>query len=224
MPIINRFMNLFTADIHAVLDRLEEPEILLRQAIREMEEETSRLQTEVELCRADIARDGIADFEAERRAELSGRERAAWDRAEADNSIAAYEDFLADYPDGAFAETAKTRIAELEEEARSEQLRAQFGATENAVARNSATRLLIEGRLEDCLAHERNIFQIHFSRTLSKDFLQNCSGLRALKSNQSFFVEQTNVHSKVLYLIDLLQVLHDDLFVGANDYESHFIV
>lgn len=96
---------------------------------------------------ADIARDGIADFEAERRAELSGRERAAWDRAEADNSIAAYEDFLADYPDGAFAETAKTRIAELEEEARSEQLRAQFGATENAVARNSATRLLIEGRL-----------------------------------------------------------------------------
>jgi murein L,D-transpeptidase YcbB/YkuD len=96
---------------------------------------------------ADIARDGIADYEAERRAELSGLERAAWDRAEADNSIEAYEDFLADYPDGAFAETANARIAELKEEARSEQLRAQFGATENAVARNSATRLLIEGRL-----------------------------------------------------------------------------
>ncbi|WP_370230987.1 peptidoglycan-binding protein [Cognatishimia sp.] len=96
---------------------------------------------------ADIARDGIADFEAERRAELSGRERAAWDRAEAENTIEAYEDFLADYPDGAFAETASARVADLKEEARSEELRAQFGATENAVARNSATRLLIEGRL-----------------------------------------------------------------------------
>jgi phage shock protein A len=30
---------LFTADLHAVLDRLEEPDVLLKQAIREMEDE-----------------------------------------------------------------------------------------------------------------------------------------------------------------------------------------
>lgn len=38
MPIINRISRLFTADLHAVLDRIEEPEVLLKQAIREMDE------------------------------------------------------------------------------------------------------------------------------------------------------------------------------------------
>jgi phage shock protein A len=42
MPLINRLSRLFTADLHAVLDRIEEPEILLRQAVREMEEELAR--------------------------------------------------------------------------------------------------------------------------------------------------------------------------------------
>jgi len=39
MALINRLSRLFTADVHAVLDRLEEPEILLKHAIREREEE-----------------------------------------------------------------------------------------------------------------------------------------------------------------------------------------
>lgn len=39
MAIINRISRLFTADMHAVLDRMEEPEVLLRQCIREMEAE-----------------------------------------------------------------------------------------------------------------------------------------------------------------------------------------
>ncbi len=38
MPIINRISRLFTADLHAVLDRIEEPEVLLKQAIREMDD------------------------------------------------------------------------------------------------------------------------------------------------------------------------------------------
>jgi phage shock protein A len=38
MAIIDRVGRLFRADVHAVLDRLEEPEVLLRQSIREMEE------------------------------------------------------------------------------------------------------------------------------------------------------------------------------------------
>lgn len=48
MAIAARITRLFTADMHAVLDRLEEPEALLRQAIREMEmllaEDTRRLR------------------------------------------------------------------------------------------------------------------------------------------------------------------------------------
>lgn len=39
MALINRITRLFQADMHAVLDRLEEPDSLLRQAVREMEEE-----------------------------------------------------------------------------------------------------------------------------------------------------------------------------------------
>ena len=42
MPLITRVARLFRADFHAVLDRVEEPDILLRQSIREMEEDLSR--------------------------------------------------------------------------------------------------------------------------------------------------------------------------------------
>jgi phage shock protein A len=38
MPLINRMSRLFTADVHAVLDRIEEPDAMLKHAIREMEE------------------------------------------------------------------------------------------------------------------------------------------------------------------------------------------
>ena len=42
MALITRMARLFRADFHAVLDRVEEPDILLRQAIREMEENLAR--------------------------------------------------------------------------------------------------------------------------------------------------------------------------------------
>jgi phage shock protein A len=38
MTLITRLLRLFQADMHAVLDKIEEPEPLLKQAIREMEE------------------------------------------------------------------------------------------------------------------------------------------------------------------------------------------
>jgi phage shock protein A len=42
MALINRMSRLFTADVHAVLDRIEEPDALLKHAVREMEEELAR--------------------------------------------------------------------------------------------------------------------------------------------------------------------------------------
>jgi len=39
MALINRFSRLFRADLHAVLDRIEEPDVVLRQAVRDMEDE-----------------------------------------------------------------------------------------------------------------------------------------------------------------------------------------
>jgi phage shock protein A len=42
MAVITRLARLFRADVHAVLDRIEEPAVLLRQAVRDMEEECAR--------------------------------------------------------------------------------------------------------------------------------------------------------------------------------------
>ena len=42
MALITRVSRLFQADFHAVLDRIEEPGVLLRQAVREMEEDLAR--------------------------------------------------------------------------------------------------------------------------------------------------------------------------------------
>lgn len=42
MALITRVSRMFRADFHAVLDRIEEPDVLLRQAIREMEESLAR--------------------------------------------------------------------------------------------------------------------------------------------------------------------------------------
>ncbi|MEJ1356402.1 MAG: PspA/IM30 family protein [Candidatus Sedimenticola sp. (ex Thyasira tokunagai)] len=42
MALINRVSRLFQADFHAVLDRIEEPELLLRHAVHEMEDELNR--------------------------------------------------------------------------------------------------------------------------------------------------------------------------------------
>ena len=42
MTLLTRISRLFRADFHALLDSLEEPDVLLRQALREMEEEMLR--------------------------------------------------------------------------------------------------------------------------------------------------------------------------------------
>lgn len=58
MALINRMARLFTADLHAVLDRMEEPDVLLRQAMREMDEAvtaTERRIAELEHERASLA-------------------------------------------------------------------------------------------------------------------------------------------------------------------------
>jgi len=41
MALVNRVTRLFKADFHAVLDRIEEPDVLLRQAMREMQDDLS---------------------------------------------------------------------------------------------------------------------------------------------------------------------------------------
>jgi phage shock protein A len=59
MALINRMSRLFTADVHAVLDRIEEPDVLLKHAIREMEEELARGEQRVK--QLEHERDALAD-------------------------------------------------------------------------------------------------------------------------------------------------------------------
>lgn len=53
MALINRISRLFKADFHAVLDQIEEPEALLKQAIRDMEDDLSSMQQRIDLCSHD---------------------------------------------------------------------------------------------------------------------------------------------------------------------------
>ena len=55
MPLINRITRLFRSDMHAVLDRIEEPDILLKQSVREMEEEIERDERRLKLLRLELA-------------------------------------------------------------------------------------------------------------------------------------------------------------------------
>lgn len=49
MALINRISRLFRADFHAVLDRIEEPEQLLKQAIRDMEDDLAATEQRIAL-------------------------------------------------------------------------------------------------------------------------------------------------------------------------------
>ncbi|MCI0517843.1 MAG: PspA/IM30 family protein [Woeseiaceae bacterium] len=50
MALINRIARLFKADFHAVLDRIEEPEQLLKQAVREMDEVVQATEHAIKVC------------------------------------------------------------------------------------------------------------------------------------------------------------------------------
>ena len=50
MALINRISRLFRADFHAVLDQIEEPEALLKQAIRDMEDDVASTEQRIALC------------------------------------------------------------------------------------------------------------------------------------------------------------------------------
>jgi len=74
MALINRISRLFRADFHAVLDQIEEPEALLKQAIRDMEDELAAAEQRIALCahdqdalsgRRDELQKSIADIDAE---------------------------------------------------------------------------------------------------------------------------------------------------------------
>ena len=65
MALITRISRLFQADLHAVLDRVEEPDLLLRQAVREMEDDLARDEQSMKVLIHDLGELGSRETDVE---------------------------------------------------------------------------------------------------------------------------------------------------------------
>ena len=74
MALITRVSRLMRADLHAVLDRVEEPDVLLRQAVREMEESLDSERRDAKHARQEQRRITSRRGEAASTLERIGRE------------------------------------------------------------------------------------------------------------------------------------------------------
>ncbi len=64
------------------------------------------------------------------------------------NTVEAYRQYLADYPQGNFRNEAESRIAELRDQGQRQQIEAQAKQEEDQLALAQVTFLLVEKRLE----------------------------------------------------------------------------
>ncbi len=96
---------------------------------------------------ADVAHDRLQQIENRRRAEAQRDERLAWETALRQNTTAAYKAFLGRFPNSGFADAARARIEELEEEARNAAKIDAARRQEQSIAGNQVTRKVIEQRL-----------------------------------------------------------------------------
>ncbi|MEM9620074.1 MAG: PspA/IM30 family protein [Pseudomonadota bacterium] len=70
MALINRISRLFTADVHALLDNLEEPEVVLKQALRDMRDVIAIDQSRLNATRQQIKQN--ADMQQQLQLKLTG--------------------------------------------------------------------------------------------------------------------------------------------------------
>ncbi|WP_343116504.1 peptidoglycan-binding domain-containing protein [Ostreiculturibacter nitratireducens] len=97
---------------------------------------------------ADLAQDRLDVIEENRRQTSAAQERAAWDRAVATNTVAGYRDYLAAFPDGAFADEAREQIAALIEEQSGASEREKAAAAEAALNLPAVAKNMAELRLD----------------------------------------------------------------------------
>jgi peptidoglycan hydrolase-like protein with peptidoglycan-binding domain len=86
-------------------------------------------------------------LEAAAREAAAAEDRAAWEGAQAQDTVTAYRRYLDTYPDGAFAGQAGARIEALEAAPREAALRAEAEARETELGLNRASRALVESQL-----------------------------------------------------------------------------
>ena len=97
---------------------------------------------------AEQAEARLEEYEAAARAEAEARDRAAWDVARGTDTVAAYQAYLSDNPEGAFRDQAQARINQLTGGGGLTQAQiAEYEAREAALNLPPVTRSLIEQRL-----------------------------------------------------------------------------
>lgn len=97
---------------------------------------------------AEVATERLAAIEAERGTQAAVQDRAAWAIAETSDTAVSYQEYLAGFPQGAFAAEATARIESLNADAANDQDRARWQAAEDALGLSQLARTLIEGRLD----------------------------------------------------------------------------
>ncbi len=97
---------------------------------------------------ADVAAERLRAIEDARMGEAEAADRAAWDLASREQTVAAYRDYLASYPDGAFAAEAQARIEALDAAAGQDDQVAAWEAGEAALGLGAGGRRAIEARLD----------------------------------------------------------------------------
>ncbi len=112
----------FLADARSRLDELEQQERVAAQAKAEADAEATKLKQEQEAAR--LKAEAEAKAQAEREAQTAAaqaKELEAWDAAQNEDSIEAYQSYLSAFGEGANQANAKQRIAALEEQLAQEQ-------------------------------------------------------------------------------------------------------
>lgn len=100
---------------------------------------------------ADIAKERLSVIEAERARIAAAREALVWEQATEEDTVAAYQEYLSEYPEGAHVQEAQDRIRDIT--GPSEADATQFEQAEDALRLNLITRRLIEARLAS-MGHE----------------------------------------------------------------------
>lgn len=98
---------------------------------------------------ANIAKARLAEIEDRRRGAAEAADRAAWSIAESEDIVAGYQEYLAAYPSGVFANQARSRIEELNAPRISDAQVARSQAEEAGLRLSGVRAQLLELRLRD---------------------------------------------------------------------------
>lgn len=98
---------------------------------------------------ANIANARLEDVEDRRRTEAEAQDRAAWSIADSIDSVEGYQEYLAAFPSGVFADQANARIAEINAPQVSDAQIERAQAEENSLRLSGVRAQLLELRLRD---------------------------------------------------------------------------